>query len=324
LPDKKMLDGEWWLVYDDDKKETSNYDELIKYTDKSMAKKYGKGIYIKAPDSGLQGLVVLDSYPNMNPDMKDEDQGDNSLALQARMFSKNLPRVKGYLASKKVAVIGVNQLRAVPMAMYGPSETEPCGQALRYNSDVRLRWYPRSTDSAPFWAEKAKKGGLEVEKALDGGKDYYKYINVSAYKNKLSDTAGMDVWIRLWTKDSQKVAHGIDPVYDTIFYLHETGQLQFVGSKDKRNHIKLDLGCKGELSKELTWLDVKAMVLGDKKMIVAAFTKAGMKPRRLRDWCFKQMAAGDGTRLFKEALEKSDKISKIKPPEAEDEDENDD
>lgn len=300
LPDKKMLNNEWWLVYEDTKE---NQAKLGQYGDKTMAKKYGKGIYIKAPDGGLQGLVVLDSYPNMNPDYKDEEEGDNSLALQARMFSKNLPRVKGYLASKKVAVIGVNQLRDVPMAMYGPSESEPCGKALKYNSDVRLRWYPRAVNSAPLWATQAKKGGLEVERAIDGGKDYYKYIHVSATKNKLSENS-RETFIRLWTKDSQRVAHGIDPVHDTIYYLWQTGQLVAVGSKDKRNNLKLTLG--KEESKKLTWMDLKVMVLGDKKQMVETCKKVGIKPRNLRSWCFKQVASGEGERLLKLAEASAD------------------
>jgi RecA/RadA recombinase len=243
LPDKKMLENEWWLVYEDNKENQAKYG---KYGTKGMNKKYGKGIYIKAPDGGLQGLVVLDSYPNMNPDYKDDEESDNSLALAARMFSKNLPRVKGYLASKKVAVIGVNQLRDVPMAMYGPSESEPCGKALKYNSDVRLRWYPRGLNVAPFWPTEDKKNkGLEVERSIEGGKDRYKYIHVKAAKNKLSE-GGRETVLRLWTKDDQGVAHGVDPVHDTIYYLFQTGQLLAQGAKDKRNNLKLMLGGKEE------------------------------------------------------------------------------
>lgn len=295
LPDKKMLNGEWWLVYEDDKDTQAKYG---KYGDKTMAKKYGKGIYIKAPDGGLQGVVILDSYPNMNPDAKDEDEGDNSLALQARMFSKNLPRVKGYLASKKVAVIGINQLRDVPMAMYGPSETEPCGKALRYNSDVRLRFYPRSLSSVPLWPVKAKKGGLEVEQALGGGKDFYKYIHISTIKNKLS-TDNRECWMRIWAKDANKQGRGIDPVFDTIYYLWMTGQLTSAGRGQQRKAFNLNLGEKYKIKKTLSWDDLKLWVLGEKAEIVALCKKLGLeKPIKLRDFCFKQIAKGEGERMY--------------------------
>lgn len=314
LPDKKMLENEWWLVYEDNKENAAAYGT---YGAKNMAKKYGKGIYIPAPDAGLQGLVILDSYPNMNPDYKDEEEGDNSLALAARMFSKNIPRVKGYLASKKVAVLGINQLRDVPMAMYGPSEQEPCGKALRYNSDVRMRWYPRGLNVGPFWPQEDKKNkGHEIERSIEGGKDTYKYVHVKAAKNKLSEN-GRETVLRLWTRDSQGVAHGIDPVHDTAYYLKQTGQLLFAGAKDKRNNMSLNLN--GEKSGKLTWDQLKIMILGDKKDMIATCKEIGIKPRNLRSWCFKQMAKGEGEKLYK--LAQSDTGA---PPDAEDDDDEDD
>jgi RecA/RadA recombinase len=320
LPDKKMLENEWWLVYEDNKDNQALYG---KYGTKGMNKKYGKGIYIPAPDGGLQGLVVLDSYPNMNPDYKDDEQGDNSLALAARMFSKNLPRVKGYLASKKVAVVGVNQLRDVPMAMYGPSESEPCGKALKYNSDVRLRWYPRGLNAGPLWpTEDKKQKGLEVERSINGGKDRYKYIHVKAAKNKLSE-GGRETFLRLWTKDDAGVAHGVDPVHDTIYYLFQTGQCTAVGAKDKRNHLKLNLGGKEESSK-CTWDQLKLMILGDKSQMKETCNEIGIKPRNLRAWCFKQMASGEGERLFKAAEAAEGKAAKIEDTDDDDDNDKDD
>lgn len=296
LPDKKMLNNKWWLVYEDTKENVALVGE---YADKTMPKKYGKGLYVEAPDGKLQGLVLVDSYPNMNPDAKDEDEGDNSLALQARMFSKNLPRVKGYLASKKVALIGVNQLRKVPMAMYGPSETEPGGQALRYNSDVRIRWYPRSLNAAPLWPTQAKKGGKEVETSVSGkGKDYYKYIHVSGIKNKLAP-ADREGWIRLWAKDESGQARGIDPVFDTIYYLWITGQLLPEGRGKKRSQLRLVF--KGEKSKVIDWQVLKRLILGEKPEVVELCKKIGIKPMNIRAACFKQWASGEGEKLFTEA-----------------------
>jgi len=292
LPDKKMLENEWYLVYEDDKPNQAKYNE---FAVEGMAKKYGRGIYIKAPDDKLQGVVLCDSYPNMNPDTKDEDNVDNSLALQARMFSKNLPRVKGYLASKKVALIGINQLRDVPMAMFGPKEQEPGGKALRFNSDVRLRWYPRALSAAPLWPKASKKGGYEEETSvLAEGKDKYKYIHVKAAKNKLSESE-REGFIRLWTKDADGIAHGIDPVFDTMFYLRSTGQLE--GKK----RAALRLIWNGEKrGKEMDWQDFKRWILGDKETMAKMSKKAGApKPMNLRAACFKQIASGKGEELYK-------------------------
>ena len=297
LPDKKMLNKEWWLVYEDTK-ENQKYAE---YGDKTMPKKYGKGIYIKAPDAGLQGLVIVDSYPNMNPDTKDEDQVDNSLALQARMFSKNLPRVKGYLAPKKVALVGINQLRDVPMAMFGPKEAEPGGKALRFNSDVRLRWYPRALSAIPLWPKAAEKGGKEIEPCLAGGKDRYKYMHVKAAKNKLSES-DREGFIRIWAKDGQGVAHGIDPVFDTMLYLRQTGQLE--GKKRADLRLVWDGKHKG---KSMDWMDFKKWILGSKEDMAKMSKKAGApKPMNLRAACFKQMRSGRGEELFKAYEEAQD------------------
>lgn len=129
LPDKKSVGGKWWLVYEDNK---VNKAKLGEFSDPSMAKRYGSGIWIPAPNAELQAIFIVDSYPAMNPSANDEDETNNSIALQARMFSKQLPRVKGYLAKKMVAVIGTNQLRANPLDRYHP-EVEPCGESLKYN-----------------------------------------------------------------------------------------------------------------------------------------------------------------------------------------------
>lgn len=130
LPDKKMINGRWWLIYEDNKKNKARVGE---FADPSMGKRYGPGLWVPAPDGELQALFIVDSYPAMNPASNDEEETDNSLALQARMFSKQLPRVKGRLMQKMVAVIGTNQLRDAPMVMYGPKENEPGGQALKFN-----------------------------------------------------------------------------------------------------------------------------------------------------------------------------------------------
>lgn len=290
LPDKKLLNGVWWLVYEDEKANA----HLKEHADATMPKKYGHGIYVKAPDGGLQGVVIVDSYPNMNPDYKDEDQSDNSLALQARMFSKNLPRVKGYLASKKVAVLGINQLRDVPMAMFGPKEAEPGGKALRYNSDARLRFYPRALSAIKLWPKEDKiKKGYEVERSIDGGKDFYKYISVKAVKNKLSES-DREGFIRLWTKDSNGVAHGVDPVYDTLHYLKSSGQLKGKG------RTALTLFWNHEKStRTLSWDDFKLWILGSKEDMAAVSKKAGIpKPMNLRKACFNQISSGKSEILF--------------------------
>lgn len=289
LPDKKFVNKKWWLIFEDNKVNKAKYGDMA---NASMPKKYGKGIWIEAPDGKLQGIFFTDSYPAMNPGDNDDEEANKGLGLQARMFSKHLPRVKGRLASKMVAFIGVNQMRDIPMAMYGPKEQEPCGKALRFNSDVRTRNTARSS-GYPLWAKNFNKQFEEEEKSVEvTGNDRYRYIHCKAIKNKLW-TPGRQIWFRLWIEDGRGVARGFDPFFDTMQYLKITGQLVGKGRE------KLVLQLEGlPKAKPLGWADYKKWVLGSKEEMTAICKKAGLKPMSLRTYCFKQVADGVGERLF--------------------------
>jgi RecA/RadA recombinase len=291
LPDKKFIAGKWWLIFDETKVNKAKYGE---YGNKSMAKKYGKGIWIPAPDGNLQGLFLVDSYPGMNPSANDDEDANNSIALQARMFSKHIPRVKGRLAQKMVAVIGINQLRSNPMGY--PPEIEPCGQALKFNSDARLRWYPRALSGVSFGSPKPHPDNKawEAEKSVEGeGSDTYRYVHVSATKNKMWNP-GREGWFRIWVTDANGVARGFDPFYDTLYYLRQTGQLK----AKNRGNITLKIEGMGESKKTYTWLQIKRWVLGAKDDMVKMSEHGGYKPMDLRKLCFKQMENGTAERLY--------------------------
>lgn len=293
LPDKRKINGKWWLVYERTK---VNISKLSAYADKGMPKKYGDGLWIPAPDAGLQALILTDSYPGMNPSSNDEEDSDNSLALQARMFSKHIPRVKGRLAQKMVAVIGINQLRKIPMARYGPTEDEPCGQALKFNSDSRLRWYPRAS-GMPLGAKFNQDDKLEHEKSVEHeGTDRYRYIHVKATKNKMW-TPGREGWLRIWVEDASGTARGFDPVFDTLFYLKATGQLKGKNGMD-RKFLQLDLEGMGKAKKTIPWDGLKKWILGDKETKTKVCAYLGYKPMDLRKFCFRQMETGVAEELY--------------------------
>lgn len=289
LPDKKRIAGKWWYIYEDSKINKAKYGE---HANLNMSRKYGSGIYIEAEDGRLQGLIITDSLPAMNPTANDEDEANNSLALQARMFAKHFPRIKGRMAPKRVALIATNQLRDIPMARYGPTTQEPCGQAARFNSDCRNWFAKRALSGAPFNPKgfKSPEGNvdssIESEPSVDvpGGFDTYSYIGVTNVKNKMSNPKRKG-WIRLWTEDANGVARGIDPVFDTINYLKNTGQLI---CKNRRT-MTINLDGFGVASKNLTWAEIKQWILGDKKLMSEISTKIGYKPLSLRAFCFKQI-----------------------------------
>lgn len=290
FPDKRYVEHKWWLVYDDTKKNKAKYGEFV---DQAMNRKYGNGLWIPAPDGNLQGLVIVDSYTAMNPDAKDQEDISNQLSVKASAFSKQLERIKGRLLQKMVLVYGLNHLRANPMAMYGPKETEKGGKALQQFSDVRFRQTSRALSAAPFSPKAGKKMYDEQEQSVEyGGKDRYRYVHVKAIKNKLW-VPQRECFVRIWVEDGSGTARGLDPVFDTIYYLKQTGQI-----KGTRKKFTLNLEGVGKAKKPLTWDIIKKWVLGDKETMVKISKFCGYKPMSLRKFCFVQIRKGVGEELY--------------------------
>ncbi len=264
LPDKMERKGKWYLVFTPDKKDPLDAKRRAACHEK-LYKKTGK--YWIESDDAPQALFLVDSYPAMSPKHGDDkDNTDEALAAQARTFSAQLRRVKGYFADKKIEVLGINQLRAVPMAMYGPKEEEPGGNALKFYSDVRLRSTSRSSVFGI-------KGQVEEEKSvLHKGNDKYRYLHIKQIKNKLS-VPHQETWARLWITDPKGQAWGYDPVFDCYYFMKQTGLLT---STENRKKIKFKnmhlIGIKDWDEKvEVKWMDIKKLVLGDKSTVADTF-----------------------------------------------------
>ncbi len=291
MPDKKLIGKEWWLIYEDTK---INRATLGDAHNPKMAKKYGKGLWVPAPDGNLQALIVVDSWAGMLPADSDDAETDRSLAGQARMFAKQLPRIKGRMAKKMIAMIGMNQLSDIPMAMYGPKQQEVGGKRLRYYSDVRI-WNKKRSSGMHFAYEGMfdKEDGFELERSVTGsGKDSYLYVQTRTVKNKLS-TSGRKGWFRIWAADSSGNGCGFDPFYDTMVYLLETGQVS-------GNRKKLVLAIDGqEVKKNPTWMQMKEWVLGTKEQKQKVCADLGIaKPFDLRKYLFKQTVSGKGEIMY--------------------------
>lgn len=318
LPDKKKIGDQWFYIY-----------ENTKENQKMLSGKYDKSYFSKtnlfrvpAPDGSPQAVILVDSYPAMLPEDKDVDDPNGAIASQARMFSEQLKRVKGRVRPKRIIILGINQLRLKPMSMGNP-EYEPCGEALKLFSDVRLKHASRAISSAPYitaamLAKAKKNGGIETEKSVQHkGEDSYRYINVRAHKNKLSRPY-LEAWLRLWITNPKGEAQGFDPVFDTYAYMKQTGQM--LGKRDKMK-ISLVHG-KGRLeaTKFMDWHEFKTLILGTKAEIKEICTEIGLKPMFIRDFCFKQMASGLGIDLFNTANSADDEDDgEIHDSEADDE-----
>lgn len=270
LPDKRFESGSWWYVYDNTKENQKKY---LSISDATLTRA-NQGIWVKAKDDGLQAVIIVDSYPALMPTAQDNDEHTKAMAVQARMFSLHLPRVKGFVRSKRIAIIGINQIRLNPGAMFGSPETEPCGQAIRYFSDQRIKLMPRALSGVPFHPK--GEGQYETEPSIDGGTDKYRYIHGKAFKNKLG-TPNQETWFRLWVEDSNGQGRGYDLVWDTFYTAFQCG---FVTGK--RSSMKLNFPGLGEAKRSLTWLQFKTLVLGNKEQRAEICKLIGYRPVDVR------------------------------------------
>ena len=290
LPDVLLIDGSFYYIYEN----TKPNQKLTKgQYDKKYYTKFNK-FKVPAPHGLPQAIVLTDSYPAMLPGrMDDKDEGTDGLASQARMFSEGIKRIKGAMKRKRIVVLGINQLRKIPMAMHGPSEDEPCGQALKFFSDARFRM---TSISIPHGTVK---GSMEEEGSLSGeGIDTYRYIRCKTFKNKLGGVQGATFDMRIRVADSNGEASGFCRVHDCWQYLKATGQIS-----GQRNKIKF-----GEKTpfpgKVVSFMELKALIDGDKELIKKGCAKLapGKKPLRIYEWCRDQLASGKGYSMYLETI----------------------
>ena len=291
LPDIKMVGDTQYYVYPDEKQFRSIVGNRF---DEKKLKKTGM-LYVPTERYiKHQAVFVIDSYPAMLPEKQDEDDPGSAMAVQARMFSEQIKRVKSRLKPKRVTLIGVNQLRLRPGVVYGSPEYEPGGEALKLFSDARIRCASRSIPHG--------KGQLEEEPSVTGeGVDVYRYVNWRAIKNKLG-APNLEGWTRIWVSDNDGKGRGFCPVYDTHEFLKMTGLLS-----GTRNKLVLKIPQFQNLKKRLTWMQFKTLITGTKEQKAKVYKQIGYngKPFNLRSNCFKMFENGEAMKLFFDKKTKS-------------------
>lgn len=290
LPDVLLIDGNFYYIYENTK---ANQKLTKGQYDKKYFSKFNM-FKVPAPHGLPQAIVLTDSYPAMLPGkMDDKDEGTDGLASQARMFSEGIKRIKGAMKRKRIVVLGINQLRKIPMAMHGPTEDEPCGQALKFFSDARFRM---TSISIPHGTVK---GAMETEDSLSGeGVDTYRYVRCKTFKNKLGGVQGATFDMRIRVADANGEASGFCRVHDCWQYLKATGQIS-----GQRNKIKFGEGTPFA-GKVVSFMELKALIDGDKELIKKGCAKLapGKKPLRIYEWCRNQIASGKGYKLYLETI----------------------
>lgn len=289
LPGKQYVEGKWWYVWDASKEGRaaagSNYS-------KAMFSRYKK-LFVEAENGMPQGIFFVDSYPAMYPAKLDEDDKGAGLAAAARALSENIPKIWSKLRGKGVIVVGVNQLRQKPMSM-GDPWVEPAGEAVKFASGVR--W--RQTARVPPHSSPDVKNGVEKEDSVlyQRARDTYRYIHFKNTKNKYF-TPYMEFWQRVWVDDGSGMAHGFDPVYDTLNYLKYTGQLLCPERFNGKTMMRLQLEGLPELP--ISYMDFKALVLLKGADLGPTLQKLKLpKNPMLRERCFAQIRSGKGSELM--------------------------
>jgi len=176
LPDIKMVGDKQYYVYVDDKKTRAALKDKI---DEKLTKRTGM-LYVETTTYVKhQALFIVDSYPAMLPEKQDEDDPGSAMAVQARMFSEQIKRIKSKLKPKKVTVIGINQLRLRPAVMFGNPEYEPCGEALKlfcFHKDTLL-----FTSKGILTGEQAFSHKPKAIGSLIGKEKYENYSNMGIH-----------------------------------------------------------------------------------------------------------------------------------------------
>ena len=125
-------------------------------------------------------LIVVDSVAALVPQAELEGEMlDSQMGLQARMMSKALRKITGYLNKSECSIIFINQLREKMATMgYGSPETTPGGRALKFYSTIRL-------------------DVRRIETLKTSSSDYYgNKVNIKVVKNKVAapfKTATVDI-----------------------------------------------------------------------------------------------------------------------------------
>lgn len=163
-------------------------------------------------------LIIVDSVASLVPKSEMEEDSStmlkDSMAVQARLFSKALRIVTGPIARSKASVILLNQTRSKIGQFYGPKETSVGGKAIKFYSSVRL---------SVSTIEKIKNSKDEVIGSV---------LKITAVKNKCSfpfKSGTIDLYF----------GSGIDTHGDTVDFGEKIGVIKKVGNTYTFGETKL-------------------------------------------------------------------------------------
>lgn len=90
-------------------------------------------------ESGTVDLIVLDTVASIIPQAEFDEPDKVTMALLARIMSKNLRLIAKLANDHKCTVIFLNQIRDKVGTMFGSPETTPGGKALKFYASQRIK-----------------------------------------------------------------------------------------------------------------------------------------------------------------------------------------
>lgn len=298
LPDKKYLDGGWYLCFPHEKEWISFFSEDNLKADPS--RKYSKtlytqfGMYCVPSDPLPQGIIFVDSWASMVSKELDVVDASHKMSPEAQMFSAHLKKIAGKLEEKRVILVGTNQVREKPMAQGNPFY-EPGGRALEHWSSIRNWQSPRVNCPEEMNNLTSHTKGVHREQSvLDPDReDHYRYILLENKKNKTS-LPYLTGWGRIWIRDDQDLSRGWDPVFDAWYYMAMTGQVRPLDGKTGMPKMKaFKLEFEDLQFDKMTWFDFKRLVLFQNEQLQEFCQTLGLTdPPRIRERIRAQIQVG--------------------------------
>lgn len=249
------------------------------------------------PYSGPEAIYITDSLAALVPeDVEDGDVGIGNAAI-ARSMGAAVPTFAGHLRSRGVVLLGTNQIRTNPRAMFQDPEYTPGGSVLHHAFEVRLKMDSRAVPGG-FTKDKDT-GYLCIEESVfqKGAVDRYAFKGLGTLKNKFGRPF-MKSMARIMVADHTGVGRGIDPVYDAVRFMEDTGQAKMSEGKKPAIVIvprpSLNKRVQAIAGKPIPFLDFKRLVTAehwnDRTMMGEALKSLSIsKPIHLRDALFEQM-----------------------------------
>ena len=250
-------------------------------------KSNGKDVYTPREEGGNVSIFyIIDSLKALVPQDKREDPEKNTLAMQARALSDAFAPLVERMKKKRLCVCYTNQLRKKIGVMFGSPDYEPCGDAAKYYSSLRINYSACATSTVDKSFFKTNgtdgegKGQVDVEKSWDGqGIDRYRYAKIKTVKNK-QFSPYQETFIRFRYEKAGQQGDGIDPTFDVYAYLFQTGQC----SKKSGKGLSISLfGC----DQDEPFPRKLAAYLGDLSKLKKNLEKAKEKESKLKTFDLK-------------------------------------